>query len=86
MSSETYTPETPLVGDLEVEARAASIEPGFTVKGLFFDKLRSRLGDAWDEVKTRLDAAPRLPATDRGRRASELPGRIAATGVPAQRS
>jgi uncharacterized protein (TIGR02265 family) len=60
MSSETYTPETPLVGDLAVEARAASIEPGFAVKGLFFDKLRGRLGEGWDEVKARLDAAPRL--------------------------
>lgn len=64
----TYTPEDVLRGDVDVEAKARGIPLSYVVKGMFFSRLRARVGDSWSQVESKLARPPRLgyfvPFTD----------------------
>lgn len=53
-------PEEPLKGDVDVEAQARDIPPSFVVKGMFFTRLRDKLGDRWAAFEKSLEHPPRL--------------------------
>ena len=67
-SAQTLSPDLTLTGSYDVESRARNIPASYIVKGMFFSRLRSKLGDRWSEVELTLERPPRLghfmPFTD----------------------
>jgi uncharacterized protein (TIGR02265 family) len=47
--------DTPLVGDIDLEATLAQIPPAFTVKGMFFPRYVNALEGDWERVADELD-------------------------------
>lgn len=50
--------DEPLAGDVDVETLVANMPPAFAVKGMFFTRYVSAIGDAWASLEPLLVAPP----------------------------
>jgi uncharacterized protein (TIGR02265 family) len=57
---ETVSPTDVLQGDLDPATRATVVPPSYQVKGMFFSRLKGKVGDAWDEIARNLEYPPRF--------------------------
>ncbi len=53
--------DEPLVGDLDLARVLDDVPPDFTVKGMFFPRLATAVGDAWSVVARDLRGPPSAP-------------------------
>lgn len=54
----TYTIDEQLTGDMDAEAVARQTPPSYRVKGMYFLRLREKVGHHWNEVEPSLEQPP----------------------------
>ena len=60
LATHVHTPAEPLHGDIDIAAEAAAVPPDYLAKGMFFSRLREKLGGEFGRVAGELSAPPKF--------------------------